>query len=343
MRKRYLLLIVLVCLLWGCCGGQEAKIGGMVNASVKETREDEVCNILVEGDTYPLVLTDYMNHEFVIEEKPENYAVMSGTFINIWYRLGGKSVCTTDMDPIILDEFYRDVIMALPSAGAVYNTNVEKIAEIDPAFVVAQMGVQSGLAGGLEKIGKETALLHMRSYNDVIDHIRAFGKILDNSDEAEKLISEIEQKKQAITDKLPEKSKSIAIMYVTSASLSVKLDNSIAGDVASILELENIASDLMPDTIGSETTPLDVEYIAEKNPDMILVTSMISTNEAAKRLMEEDFSKNPVWQTIEAVQDNRVVYLPQEYFLYNAGHNYVKAIEYMAKGVYPEIYGANDE
>ncbi|MCH4886559.1 ABC transporter substrate-binding protein [Acidaminobacter sp. JC074] len=342
MKKLITICLTLSCLLWSCGSGQ-AKMGGMVNASVKETREKEEHNLLVEGDSYPFLLTDYMNHEFTIKEKPENYAVMSGTFLNLWYRLGGKSVCSTDVDSAMLDEAYRDEILSLPSAGAVYNTNVEKVAEIDPDFVIAQMGVQSGLASGLEKIEKETALFHMRSYSDVIDHIRAFGKILDNQEEAEKIISEMDSKKEVITSKLPDTPKSVVILYVTSASLSVKLDNSIAGDVAAILEMKNIASDLMPDTIGSETTPLDVEYIAEKNPDMILVTSMISSNEAAKKTMQEQFDSNPVWQTIDAVQENRVLYLPQEYFLYNAGHKYVDAIEYMAKGVYPQIYGELDE
>ena len=66
---------------------------------------------------------------------------------------------------------------------------------------------------------------------------------------------------------------------------------------------------------------------------------MISSNEAAKESMEEQFESNPVWQGVSAVSEDRVVYLPQEYFLYNAGPYYYEAIEYMARGVYPEIYG----
>ena len=195
----------------------------------------------------------------------------------------------------------------------------------------------------MNDIGKPTALFHMRSYNDVIDHIRIFGKLLENGEEAEAIIEQMEEDKGTIVEQLPSESKSVVIMYVTSSSLAVKLDNSIAGDVAKILNLKNIASDLLPDTLGSETTPLDVEYIAQQNPDIILVTSMISSNEDAKRVMDEEFSGNPVWQTVGAVQEGHVVYLPQEYFLYNSGHKYVEAIEYMAKGVYPEIFGALDE
>lgn len=329
-------------LMSGCAGGN-AKMGGMVNADAAKTREAEAHKVLIEGDGYPYTVTDYMNNETVIDEMPSRWAVTSGTFLNLWYRLGGKSVCTTDLTSAPVEKAYREEILALPSIGAVYNPNTEKIMEVDPEMTIAQVGIQTSMANAMNKMGKPAMLFQMRSYDDVIDHIRVFGKLLENEAESEAIVADMEAKKQAIIDQLPDTPKSVVIMYVTSSSLAVKLDNSIAGDVANILGIENIASGLPPDTLGSETTPLDVEYIAQQNPDVILVTSMISSNEDAKRVIKEEFENNPVWQTVQAVQDGDVVYLPQEYFLYNAGHKYVYAIEYMAKGVYPEIYGALDE
>ena len=126
---------------------------------------------------------------------------------------------------------------------------------------------------------------------------------------------------------------------MTSKSLAVKLDNSIAGDIVKILELDNIASDLPPDTVGSETTPLDIEYIVEKDPDYVFVTTMISSNAEARKTVEEQFASNPAWNSVNAVNEGRVIYLPQQYYLYNAGPYYVDAIEYMAQSIYPEIYG----
>ena len=103
------------------------------------------------------------------------------------------------------------------------------------------------------------------------------------------------------------------------------------------MKLDNIASDLPPDTLGSETAPLDIEYIVEKAPDFVLVTSMISSNEEAQRMIAEEFERNSAWQTVEAVREKRIIFLPQKYFLYNAGHRYVDAIRFMAQAVYPEI------
>ncbi len=339
MRKILVVTMITVVLLVLSCGvSGTAKLGGMVNSDVAETREDEQHKILIEGDGYPYVLTDYMNNTFKIKERPENFAILSGTFINLWYRLGGESLCTSDLGSAYIDPDNRQKINALPSIGPVYNPNTELVVEFDPTFTFAQVGTQTNAANTLNSMKKPAALLHMRSYVDVVDHISVFGKLLENEAEAEKMISEMEAKKKSIVYKLPDESKSIVIMYVTSSSLAVKLDNSIAGDVANILSLDNIASDLLPDTLGSETTPLDVEYIAQQNPDMILVTSMIASNDEAMKMMNEEFSSNPVWTTVEAVTKGNILYLPQEYFLYNAAHKYMDAVDYMAKGVYPEIY-----
>ncbi|MCD4669881.1 MAG: ABC transporter substrate-binding protein [Actinomycetia bacterium] len=345
MKKIMVLLmsLIITAVMGAACNNDgNAKMGGMVNSDAAETREDEVHNLLIEGDGFPYTITDYMNNIIVIEDKPENWAVLSGTFLNLWYKIGGTSICTTDLGSVKLDPENREEIERLPSVGPVYNPNTEKVVEIFPDFVIAQTGIQTSLANILNSMGITTALFHMKSYKDVLDHMRVFGKLLEKEDYVEELIAKMEDDKKAIIDKLPEENKTIVILYITSASLSVKLDNSIAGDVAKLLSIDNIASDLPPDTIGSETTPIDIEFIAEMNPDMVLVASMISSNEDAKRVMNEEFDTNPVWESVGAVTEGNVAFLPQEYFLYNAGHNYVRAIEYMAKAVYPEIYGEID-
>ena len=80
-----------------------------------------------------------------------------------------------------------------------------------------------------------------------------------------------------------------------------------------------------------------------KDPDYVLVTTMISSNEEARRTVEEQFASNPAWQSVNAITEGRVIYLPQEYYLYNAGPYYVDAIKYMAQSIYPEIYGEVEE
>ena len=315
-------------------------VGSLKNAdAVDKVSEDEAA-ILVTGEDYPLTVRDYLKYETTIESKPERVAVMSGTPLNIWYDLGGKSVCTSDVSSNIrLTEGYEDEIKALPQIGPVYSIDMESVIAEEPDLIIAQVGTQSTQGAKLREMGYNVIQTNIRGFDDVVAAYRAFGKLLGQSELAEQRISELEKGKKEITDKLPDDDISVVILYVTSKSLAVKLDNSIAGDIAKILELDNIASDLPPDTVGSETTPLDIEYIVEKDPDYVLVTTMISSNAEARKTVEEQFASNPAWNSVNAVNEGRVIYLPQQYYLYNAGPYYVDAIEYMAQSIYPEIYG----
>ncbi|MBU5428263.1 ABC transporter substrate-binding protein [Tissierella pigra] len=332
-----MILAVITTSISGCT--KTTGVGGLTNVQNTEKVDDTQLSITVEGDKYPLTVKDFLKKETILKEKPEKIAVLSGTPLNIWYDLGGKSVCTSDVsDNVKLIPEYREEIRNLPTIGPVYSIDMESVIPHKPDLIIAQVGTQSTQAKKLREMGFNVITTHIRGYDDVVSTYKAFGKILEKEELAETKIKELEKQKKEIVSKLPDESKSVVILYITSKTLAVKLDNSIAGDVAKILRLKNIASDLPPDTIGSETTPLDIEYIVEKNPDYVLVTSMISSNEEAIKSIEEEFNTNPVWSGVKAVQEGRVIHLPQEYFLYNAGPYYNEAIEYMAKNIYPEIY-----
>ena len=319
-------------------------MGGLKNAATADKVSDDEAAILVTGDDYPLTVRDYLNYETTIDTKPEKTAVLSGTPLNIWYDLGGKSICTSDVsDNIRLTEGYEDEIKSLPQIGPVYSIDMEAVIAEEPDLIISQVGTQSTQGAKLREMGYNVIQTHIRGFSDVVDTYRAFGKLLGQDELAEQRIAELENGKKEITDKLPDDDISVVILYVTSKSLAVKLDNSIAGDIAQILELDNIASGLAPDTVGSETTPLDIEYIVEKNPDYVLVTTMISSNEEAKKTVEEQFASNPAWSSVNAINEGKVIYLPQQYYLYNAGPYYVDAIKYMAQSIYPEIYGEVEE
>ena len=187
-------------------------------------------------------------------------------------------------------------------------------------------------------MGYKVITTYLRDFDDVVATYRAFGKIVGNEALAEEKVDALEARYSDLLSKIPAEGKRVVILYLTSKKLQVKLDGSIAGIVAKDLGLTNIASGLSPVEEGSENATLDIEYLVEQQPDVILVTSMISSNETAKSTMQEHL-ENPAWQGVAAAQNGNIVYLPQEYFLYNAGPYFDEALRYMACSVYPEIYG----
>lgn len=348
---RKLSMVLICCFIFGACkpGGASIPLpepsSSAGSASIVESNSDEEtatnAKIITVGSyDAELIVTDFFGYETVLTAPPQRVAVLSGTPLNIWYDLGGKSVCSSDISGNIkLQQECRDEMLALPQVGAVYALDMEAVVAQNPDLIITQAGVQSKETDTLRNMGYNVVAVLVRSFEDVIDTYRAFGDILSAQEIATQKIKMLSTERQQLMEMAPDEGKNIVILYLTSSALSVKLDNSIAGDVAGSLNLRNIASGLPPDTIGSENAPLDIEYIVEQNPDIVMVTSMIGSNELAVSTMEKHFQDNQAWQTVPAVLKGEVYYLPQEYFLYNAGPYYNEAVRYMACTVYPEIYG----
>ena len=48
--------------------------------------------------------------------------------------------------------------------------------------------------------------------------------------------------------------------------------------------------------------------------------------------------ESPAWQSIPAIQQGKLYYLPQDLFLLSPGLHYPEAFEMMAKLIYPEVF-----
>ncbi|MCX7841807.1 MAG: ABC transporter substrate-binding protein [Clostridia bacterium] len=289
-----------------------------------------------KASAYPLTIKDDAGRTVVLEQIPKRIAAISGTFLGILYAAGGKSIARCDASGgSPLPEGTNE----LPSLGHVSNPDMEKLISLQPDFVILQRGIHDKFTQVLEASKIPVIVLQMKTYDEVVSKLKLFGDICNTADKVKPLIDTMEKKINEIVSKLPAKPKKVVILYATSQDVSVKLDNSIAGNVAQILKIKNIATGMKPDKMGSESTPFSMEKIVESDPDVILVTTMVSSREIAEERIKKDLESNPAWSELRAVKEKRIVYLPQSHFLYNPGERFHEAVEYMAKAVYPEVYG----
>lgn len=289
-----------------------------------------------EGEGYPVTITDIMGNKVTLTEEPKNVAVTSGTFLNLAYNCGGKSICTANIDSSA--KVPDPSVMELPQIGAVYNLDVEKLLEQTPELVICQFGLQNGVIPALKQSEIPVLAFSMRTYKDVIDHVKVMGRIYNQEEKTEKIIKKMENDKNAILEKIPDEKKKVVIIYIDSKSTSVKLPNSIAGNVCDLLGFENIAAGEIPEGMGGESTPFSLEYIIEKDPDVILVTSMLGNEKDAEKIITERMGEDTIYKNLRAVKEGNIVYLPQSHFLYNAGTDFVTGMEYVAKSIYPELF-----
>ena len=223
------------------------------------------------------------------------------------------------------------------SVGEVYQIDVEKVLACQPDLVIVNKGMNEKLLSTLEANGIPSIVIDMKSYEDVKREVRIFAQVTGEKEKGETLVKEMDEKIQGVLARVPKEKKRVAILHSTSQGLSVQLDGSIAGSIVKMLGWENVASGMTPLEKNPDAAPYSMETLVEQNPDIIFVTSMGKMDEIKKN-MEKTIAESPAWQSIPAIQQGKLYYLPQDLFLLSPGLHYPEAFEMMAKLIYPEVF-----
>ena len=218
--------------------------------------------------------------------------------------------------------------------GRVYQIDAEKILELKPDLVILNKGMNEKLVETLAANNINTLVLDMKTYDDVKREIGIFAALTGEKEKGEQLTSKMDADIAAVRASIPQDKKRVAIIHSTGQGLSVQLDGSIAGSIVNMLGWENTAAGMTALDKNPDAAPYSMETLVAQNPDIIFVTSMGEEAEI-RASMEAMFAESPAWQSVTAIRDGRVYYLPQEMFLFSPGIAYPEAVKYMARLVYP--------
>lgn len=280
-------------------------------------------------------ITDDTGKTVTLAKKPERVVVLSTSLMNFANAVDGKLVgrATVKSEDGTVPEQYA----AVPEVGPVYNVSTEKIVELKPDVVLASESQHKKIAPILEQNGIPVIILKCKTYDDVKRNLDIVGKVYGKEDVAKQKEAELDQKINAIVAKVPQEAKKIAIIHATPSNVTVELQTSLAGDIAHILKLNNVAVDDSTKDKDTEKIPYSIEALVAKNPDMIFFTSM-GPKAKIEHTIKNSIESNPAWSSLQAVQKGRVYVLPENYFLLNPGLDYPDAVAYMAKLAYPEVF-----
>ena len=115
-----------------------------------------------------------------------------------------------------------------------------------------------------------------------------------------------------------------------SSGAKAKAKEHIVCDILNDLGAVNIAA--------SETSLLEnlsLEVIAREDPDFIFGVTMGSDETAAIARLEETLFSQPLWQSLSAMEEGRLVYLPKDLFHYKPNARWAEAYRYVFDILYP--------
>ncbi|WP_303839513.1 ABC transporter substrate-binding protein [Selenomonas ruminantium] len=278
------------------------------------------------------VVTDDLGRKVELKEKPSRIVVTSASFLEPLEAVGGADLVAGRPDSKTkMPDYAKDIA----SVGKVYQIDTEKVLACQPDLVIINKGMNEKLVDALEANGIKTLVLDMKSYDDVKREVATLAAVTGNPDKGQQLIHDMDDKIAVVKSSIPQDRRKVSIIHSTNQGLTVQLDGSIAGSIANMLGWENVASGSQPLEKNPDAAPYSMETLVAQNPEIIFVTSM-GKLEAIKASMEETM-QGPAWQSIPAVKNKQVYYLPQELFLLSPGIHYPEAVAEMAKCVYPDL------
>jgi len=276
---------------------------------------------------FPLTITDSLGRNVIISKRPEAIVSLapSNTEILFALRIGDKVIAVSDYCNYPLEAQNKIKI------GGFSTVNIEKVVDLKPDLVLAACGVQKAIVEELERLGLTVIALDAKSVKNVLENIRLVGKATGQLGIARKLISKLEQRIKAITDKtrdLPDSQRPKVFYEVQYNPLMTVGPGTFIHQLIHLAGGVNIASDS-----ATKYSVYNLEILIERNPEVIII-SLGHGNIAAS---VEGVKNRKRWQIIDAVKNNRVYGINAD-IVTRAGPRIVDALEEIAGYIHPELF-----
>jgi iron complex transport system substrate-binding protein len=279
----------------------------------------------------PGEFVDDLGRTVNIEKVPQRIVSVapSNTEILFALGLGGKVVGVTTFCN------YPEEALEKEKVGG-FRFDLERVVALEPDLVLATGFHYPDGVRALEDVGIPVFVLAPKTVDEVLTNISLVGEITGKSREATRLVTSLEKRIKAITDKTKAltEAERPRIFYLTwhdplwtagSGTLTNDLINKAGG--------ENIAHDLIGHKI------IDLETVIARNPQVIIA---ITGHGGARDLPFHYVKNEPKLRTTEAVMAGRVYQIEADIFV-RPTPRMVDGLEQLAKFIHPALFGVTGE
>ena len=238
-------------------------------------------------------------------------------------KLGVKvsGIPTTSYD---LPESTKDAT----EVGSPMNPDMEIIKSLNPTVVVSVDTLGEDYKKTFTQNNIPSEFVNLTNVDGLKETVKTLGERFDKNDKAAEILKELEDKEAALNSEEKNDEK-VMILFGAPGSVMIGTDKSYVGNLVKICGGNNIFSEG-----NSSYMPVNMEEIISKNPDKILVT-MHALPEETKKTIEEELAKDS-WKTINAVKNDKIIYLDTEYFGMSANLKAIEALDMLGDILYEQ-------
>lgn len=284
MKTRWIALLLICTLLSGCAAGVETP-----DANTGITFTDSIDRTVTVAD-------------------PQRVGICSGSLAECW-QLAGGDIAATTRDAVTernlnLPEDYIDL-------GSLKEPSLEAVlaADLDFLILMSSLPNHRAMAETLDKTGIAYAYFDVENFDDYLELMKVFTDITGRADLYEANAASLQpQIEAAIASGKREDAPTVLILRTSSSKVKALDSSFMVGGMLEEFGCVNIA-----DSENGLLSDLSIEAIVKEDPDYIFVTCMGDLEEGQAQL-EASLTSNPIWNTLQAVQNGRVFFLDKELF-----------------------------
>lgn len=287
-----------------------------------------------QSDRY--LVTDSAGRQVEIPRRPQRVVVLNASNLELFYAAGGTAVGRPSTEALPAE--VKAAVQSVPAVGAAPNPNIEQIIALNPDLVLGvNMPFHHQLLPLLDKAGIPVLLQSVGNYQNILDTLRFYGDLSGQPDKAAERIAAIESRyEQLISAGKNRPAPKVVMVWGSPESFHMATDSSFNGDLVKRLGAVNVAGQYNLSNAQLGYVPLNMEFIAKENPDMIFLIALSPDPKVSAKL-KQDLTGHPAWSGLKAVQGNQVHMLPQHLFVVNPGTQVGEAMSILAGFLYPEV------
>ena len=212
--------------------------------------------------------------------------------------------------------------------GSPMNPDMEIIKSLNPTVVVSVDTLGEDYKKTFTQNNIPSEFVNLTNLDGLKETIKTLGNRFGKTDKANEILKELEDKETALNKK--EKSdEKVMIVFGAPGSVMISTDKSFVGNLVELAGGNNVFAGG-----NSSFMQINMEDIIKANPDKILVM-MHALPEETKKTVEQEFAKDS-WQTINAIKNNKIVYLDTEYFGMSANLKSIEALDLLGEILYEQ-------
>jgi iron complex transport system substrate-binding protein len=271
---------------------------------------------------YPITIKDDLGRTITIYKEPQRIISLapSSTEILFSLKLNDKIVGVTDFCDYPKEAREKEKI------GGFSNPNVEKIASLNPDLIVLYKSFPKEIFNQMLQLLPNTifVVLDPKNFEDVLNNILLLGKITNRENEAKYIYSNMIRRQKAIERKLIPYKKNIKVLFLLWNDPFISCSPStFVGDLLKKLKVINIVEKDTP-----EYPILSIEYIVQKNPDVIIIGEMSG-------ISIESILKKPEFSGVSAVKNKKIFYINDD-LVFRPGPRLIEGLEILFKILYEQ-------